>query len=280
MKTVGHQRPQPDRHCSSRRQTVQDPRSCEPPLGHVPGLGHGRVDNDSPSITNNTRPATLDDLKLRLRSLNAHGIEYFLVGGYALAAHRYPRATADIGVVVLATNQRAGDSNPQLLTALVRLEQPTITGNCMCKAILIIILSMGLAMQGCAAVWPTTSGTRHYFEKKDGTRYYSLGGDRTVRSSEDGEFKHISEGFIWVLPDGTVNAPGHTFTSKATKSADGDWSLHEYPIESPNGYCIPLWSSKIDHRPESCWNRLWEVPSMIIGVPILFAVMLVWPTPR
>ena len=56
-------------------------------------------------MTEYSRPATLDDLKLLLRSLNSHSVEYFLVGGYALAAHGYPRATADIDVVVPATKQ-------------------------------------------------------------------------------------------------------------------------------------------------------------------------------
>ena len=56
-------------------------------------------------MTEYSRPATLDDLKLLLRSLNSHSVEYFLVGGYALAAHGYPRATADIDVVVPGTRQ-------------------------------------------------------------------------------------------------------------------------------------------------------------------------------
>jgi len=50
-----------------------------------------------------SRPATLDDLKLLLRSLNEHGVEYLLIGGYALAAHGYSRATTDIDVMVPAT---------------------------------------------------------------------------------------------------------------------------------------------------------------------------------
>lgn len=50
-----------------------------------------------------SRPATLEDLKLLLRSLNEHKVDYFLIGGYALAAHGYQRATTDIGVVVPAT---------------------------------------------------------------------------------------------------------------------------------------------------------------------------------
>jgi predicted nucleotidyltransferase len=50
-----------------------------------------------------SRPATLDDLKLLIRSLNEHGVEYLLVGGYALAAHGYRRATTDIDILVPAT---------------------------------------------------------------------------------------------------------------------------------------------------------------------------------
>lgn len=60
-----------------------------------------------------SRPATLEDLKLLLRSLNAHGVPYLLIGGYALAAHGYLRATIDIDVLVPATaeaGQRVKDA--------------------------------------------------------------------------------------------------------------------------------------------------------------------------
>ena len=60
-----------------------------------------------------SRPATLDDLKTLLRSLNQHGVDYLLIGGYALAAHGYSRATTDIDVVVPATieaGQRVKDA--------------------------------------------------------------------------------------------------------------------------------------------------------------------------
>jgi hypothetical protein len=52
-----------------------------------------------------SRPATLEDLKLLLRSLHEHGADYLLIGGYALAAHGYQRATTDIDMVVPATSQ-------------------------------------------------------------------------------------------------------------------------------------------------------------------------------
>jgi predicted nucleotidyltransferase len=49
------------------------------------------------------RAATLEDLKALIRSLDAHGVEYLLIGGYALAAHGYQRATTDIDLMVAAT---------------------------------------------------------------------------------------------------------------------------------------------------------------------------------
>jgi predicted nucleotidyltransferase len=60
-----------------------------------------------------SRPATLDDLKTLLRSLNQHHVDYFLIGGYALAAHGYQRATTDIDIVVPASveaGQRVKDA--------------------------------------------------------------------------------------------------------------------------------------------------------------------------
>ena len=60
-----------------------------------------------------SRAATLEDLKLLLRSLNEHAVDYLLIGGYALAAHGYQRATTDIDVLVQATaasGQRVKDA--------------------------------------------------------------------------------------------------------------------------------------------------------------------------
>jgi len=46
------------------------------------------------------RPATLDDLTTLLKSFNDQGVEYLLIGGYALAAHGYQRATTHIDLLV------------------------------------------------------------------------------------------------------------------------------------------------------------------------------------
>ena len=51
------------------------------------------------------RPATLDDLKALILSLNQQEADYLLIGGYALFAHGYHRATTDIDVLVPATEE-------------------------------------------------------------------------------------------------------------------------------------------------------------------------------
>jgi hypothetical protein len=38
------------------------------------------------------------DFKEFLQLLSAHHVEYLLIGGYAVAYHGYPRATADMDV--------------------------------------------------------------------------------------------------------------------------------------------------------------------------------------
>ena len=47
-----------------------------------------------------TRPATWDDVKLIARHFAEAGVDYALVGGYALAAHGFSRFTEDIDVLV------------------------------------------------------------------------------------------------------------------------------------------------------------------------------------
>ncbi len=41
-----------------------------------------------------------DDFKEFLRLLNDHGVDYLLIGGYAVGYHGYPRTTADIDIWV------------------------------------------------------------------------------------------------------------------------------------------------------------------------------------
>lgn len=45
-------------------------------------------------------PSLPPDFSEFLKLLNAHGVEYLVVGGYAVGVHGYPRATADIDIWV------------------------------------------------------------------------------------------------------------------------------------------------------------------------------------
>lgn len=51
------------------------------------------------------RPASLEDLKALIGSLNREKVDYLLIGGYALFVHGYHRATTDIDVLVPATRE-------------------------------------------------------------------------------------------------------------------------------------------------------------------------------
>ena len=64
-----------------------------------------------------SRPASLTDLKVLIKSLNENDVDYLLIGGYALFAHGYHRATTDIDLLVPATRD-AGDKIRQALMVL------------------------------------------------------------------------------------------------------------------------------------------------------------------
>jgi predicted nucleotidyltransferase len=65
----------------------------------------------------NARPASVDDLKLLLRALNEHGVDYLLIGGYALYALGYQRGTTDIDVLLRPTREQ-GERVKQALLLL------------------------------------------------------------------------------------------------------------------------------------------------------------------
>ena len=52
------------------------------------------------SVPRFTRPATWEDVKLLARYFDEAGVEYAVIGGYALAAHGLSRFTQDIDVLV------------------------------------------------------------------------------------------------------------------------------------------------------------------------------------
>ena len=48
-----------------------------------------------------------DDFKEFLKLLNEHGVEYLLIGGYAVGYYGYPRATNDIDIWIAVHSQNA-----------------------------------------------------------------------------------------------------------------------------------------------------------------------------
>jgi len=61
------------------------------------------------------RPASVDDLKLLLHALNEHGVDYLLIGGYALYALGYQRGTVDIDIVLRPTREQGEKVRTALL---------------------------------------------------------------------------------------------------------------------------------------------------------------------
>ncbi|MBI2999761.1 MAG: hypothetical protein HYY46_15125 [Deltaproteobacteria bacterium] len=72
------------------------------------------------------------DFKEFLKLLNAHQVEYLLIGGYAVAYHGYPRATADMDIWIathaqntkriVAALKEFGFDSPELSTELFQKE--------------------------------------------------------------------------------------------------------------------------------------------------------------
>lgn len=63
------------------------------------------------------RPATLDDLKTLVRALNEERADYLLIGGWALLAHGFQRATVDIDLLVRG-DRATGESLRRALLVL------------------------------------------------------------------------------------------------------------------------------------------------------------------
>lgn len=62
---------------------------------------------DIPNVSEYTRPATWDDVRNLARLLNEAGVQYALVGGYAIAAHGFNRFSEDIDILVNPTAENS-----------------------------------------------------------------------------------------------------------------------------------------------------------------------------
>lgn len=61
------------------------------------------------------RPASVADLKLLLGALHKHGVDYLLIGGYALYALGYQRGTVDIDIILRPTLEQGQKTKQALL---------------------------------------------------------------------------------------------------------------------------------------------------------------------
>ncbi len=83
----------------------------------MPRPGHGEACPEARVSSEYSRAATVEDLKALVRALNDKGADYLLIGGYALYAHGYQRATTDIDVLVPG-NRKAGEKVKSALLVL------------------------------------------------------------------------------------------------------------------------------------------------------------------
>ena len=75
------------------------------------------------------RPATLEDLKSLIRALNEQDAEYLLIGGYALFAHGYHRATIDIDLLVPASREAGAKVRDALMVLPDGAARPARSGH-------------------------------------------------------------------------------------------------------------------------------------------------------
>ncbi len=61
------------------------------------------------------RPASVADLKMLISALTTHGVDYLLIGGYALYALGYQRGTVDIDIVLRPTLEQGQKTKQALL---------------------------------------------------------------------------------------------------------------------------------------------------------------------
>lgn len=117
------------------------------------------------------------DFKEFLSLLNAHKVEYLLVGGYAVGYHGYPRATADMDIWVAISSKNAnklvavlkafGFDVPELSADLFLEENQIIRMGVPPVRIEIITTASGVTFEDCYAERVT--------DKLDGMEVHLIG---------------------------------------------------------------------------------------------------------
>ena len=74
------------------------------------------MSDEATGASETARPATVEDLKHLLTALAAEQVDYVLIGGYALYALGYQRATTDIDLLLCPTREQGERVQRALLT--------------------------------------------------------------------------------------------------------------------------------------------------------------------
>lgn len=136
------------------------------------------------------------DFREFLQCLNAHAVEYLVVGGHAVAYHGYPRATADLDVWVAVNRTNAG----RLVSALSAFgfAVPELTPDLFLREERII--RMGIApnrieiQTGIDGVRFTECFPRRVSADLDGVRVHFIGlDDLKVNKRASGRYKDLAD---------------------------------------------------------------------------------------
>lgn len=136
------------------------------------------------------------DFREFLQCLNAHAVEYLVIGGHAVAYHGYPRATADLDVWVAVNRTNAG----RLVSALSAFgfAVPELTPDLFLREERII--RMGIApnrieiQTGIDGVRFTECFPRRVSADLDGVRVHFIGlDDLKVNKRASGRYKDLAD---------------------------------------------------------------------------------------
>ena len=142
-----------------------------------------------------------------------------------------------------------------------------------------------LPLMFCACATP--GAPRAYFLEDAYARYYADASGRTLRVEHDGSVHDVTclplevvkEKPLASLPKSACPNSEIPVLGKTRRSGD-DWDMTGYEVERSSGRCLPLFDAPTgfddqDARPRrSCWNRLWEVPTAIVVIPVVVVVAL------
>lgn len=81
-----------------------------------------------PEAERAARPASVEDLKLLLRALQEHDVDYLLIGGYALYTLGYQRGTTDIDIVLRPTEEQGKRVKQALMVLPDQAAQDLVPG--------------------------------------------------------------------------------------------------------------------------------------------------------